>query len=98
MANALVARASVEKFEWSGSITDAFKRVAGSKVTYATRPHTLTQSRAWHVRWVSENLRPFEIVEDHAYQMLMKTSRPEYKIMSAKMLAHDVCRVFVNAR
>jgi hypothetical protein len=34
--------------------------------------------RAEIVRWVSESLCPFLIVEDQSFKSLMKTSRPEY--------------------
>ena len=50
------------------------------------------------VRWVSENLRPFNIVNDRASQCLMKTGRPGYHIPSASTVARDVKTVFARTR
>jgi hypothetical protein len=38
--------------------------------------------RAEIVRWVSESLCPFVIVEDQGFKSLMKTGRPEYYLPS----------------
>jgi len=102
-----------------GSITEAFERVAKSKVTYSHRQHTTTESRcvsiphfsilvadltrtgndrAEIVRWVAESKRPFQIVNDHGFQSLMKTGRPEYHIPSMQTVSRDVKRVFVQVR
>jgi hypothetical protein len=50
------------------------------------------------VRWVAENKRPFQIVNDHGFQTLMKTGCPAYHIPSAETVSRDVKRVFVEAR
>lgn len=50
------------------------------------------------VRWVSENKRPFSIVNDTKFQLLMKTGRPEYHIPSAETVSRDVKNVFVCVR
>ena len=49
------------------------------------------------VRWVSESIRPFEIVQDRGFQALMKTGRPEYYIPSSRTVSRDVKQVFVRA-
>jgi hypothetical protein len=54
--------------------------------------------RAEIVRWVSESLRPFKIVEDRGFQSLMKTGRPEYYIPSASTVSRDVKLVFAKTR
>jgi len=46
------------------------------------------------VRWVSESLRPFSIVEDRGFQCLMKTGRPVYYIPSRWTVSRDVRLVF----
>ncbi|GBE78938.1 hypothetical protein SCP_0201350 [Sparassis crispa] len=92
------ARPAVEKFARSGSITASFERKGKGKITYSVRQHTRTESRAEIVRWVSESLRPFAIVEDHGFQNLMKTGRPEYWIPSRWTVAQDVHKVFVRCR
>ena len=50
------------------------------------------------VRWIAENKRPFQIVNDRAFQSLMKTGRPGYHIPSAETVSRDMKRVFVNLR
>jgi hypothetical protein len=54
--------------------------------------------RAEIVRWVSESMRPFNIVEDRGFQSLMKTGRPECYIPSRKTVSRDVKQVFANTR
>ena len=54
--------------------------------------------RAEIVRWVSEDLRPFDIVSDRGFQCLMKTGRPEYYLPHPKTVSRDVRLVFANAR
>jgi hypothetical protein len=80
------------------SITVAFARKAKDKVTYMHRQHTTTETRAEIVRWVSESVRPFEIVKDRGFQTLMKTGCPEYHIPSPSTVSRDVKKVFVKAR
>ena len=50
--------------------------------------------RAEIVRWVSENFRPFKIVEDRGFQSLMKTGQPDQYIPSASTVSWDVKLVF----
>jgi hypothetical protein len=54
--------------------------------------------RAEIVRWVSESMRPFSIVDDRGFQSLMKTGRPTYYIPSASTVSRDVKQVFVKVR
>ncbi len=58
----------------------------------------MEDDRAWIVRWVAENKRPYEIVRDRAFLQLMKTGRPEYKIPSPSTVSRDVRRVFARCR
>jgi hypothetical protein len=50
------------------------------------------------VRWVSENLRPFNIVNDRGFQSHMKTGWPGYHIPSASTVARDVKTVFAHTQ
>ena len=59
------------------------------------QPH---QVRIETVRWVSESLRPFTIVEDRGFRVLMRNGRPEYYIPSAVTVARDVKQVFAKTR
>jgi len=43
-------------------------------------------------------MRPFSIVEDDGFKMLMKTGRPEYYIPSRRTVARDVKHVFQKTR
>src|SRR5438552_4035039 len=55
-------------------------------------------NRAKIMCWVFESKRPFNIVNDHGFQCLMKTGRPEYYIPSPTTILRDVKQVFVNVR
>lgn len=46
--------------------------------------------------WMAENLRPFLIVEDHAFRSLMMTGRPGYFLPHWTTISHDVCMVFAT--
>lgn len=58
----------------------------------------IIHTRAEIVRWVAESNRPFAIVEDRAFQSLMKTGRPEYWIPSRWTVGRDVQKVFARTR
>ena len=96
-----------------GSIMEAFKRVAKSKVTYSHCQHMTTESqyvsvphypmtdltmidRAEIIHWVAESKWPFQIVNDHGFQSLMKTGRPDYHIPSMQTISRDIKWVFVQ--
>ncbi|KAG2092146.1 uncharacterized protein F5147DRAFT_779766 [Suillus discolor] len=81
-----------------GSITSAFERKGKGKVTYSHRQHTRTESKAEIVKWVSESLRPYNIVRDRGFQCLMKTGRPEIYIPSPSTISRDVRLVFARTR
>ena len=82
-----------------GSITEAFERKSNGKPTYSNRPHTRTEVKAEIVRWVCESIRPFDIVYDVRFLVLMKkTGRPEYYIPSPIMVSRDVRLVFTRTR
>ena len=55
-------------------------------------------NRAEIVKWVSKSMRPFSIVEDDGFKVLMKTGRPEYYIPSPRTVARDVNHVFKATR
>jgi len=50
------------------------------------------------VRWVAENLRPYEIVSDRGFQCLMKTGRPGYYLTHPSTISRDLKVVFKNVR
>jgi hypothetical protein len=88
----------VNSLNRSGSITASFERAGKGTITYSNRQHTKTETRTEIVRWVSENLRPFRIVRDRAFQCLMKTGRPGYYIPSPSTVSRDVKVVFAKTR
>jgi hypothetical protein len=51
--------------------------------------------RAEIVRWVAESVRPFSIVEDRGFKLLMKT---EYYLPSTSTVSRDVRLVFGRTR
>lgn len=50
------------------------------------------------VRWVAEDLRPFELIGDRGFKCLMKTGQPEYYLPHPSTILHDVRLVFVQTR
>lgn len=90
------ARQGITSYKSNGSIVSALN-VKG-KVTYSNRQSTKTETRVQIVRWVVENLRPFEIVQDRAFQFLMKTGRPEYYLPHPSTVSRDVKVIFGRAR
>ena len=50
------------------------------------------------MRWVSESLRPYSIVEDRGFKSLMKTGRLASYIPSPSTISHDVKLVFAQTR
>ena len=81
----------------SGSITAHFERKKG-KVTFSHRQHTRAETRTEIVKWVCESLRPYRIVSDPGFEMLMKTGRPAYYLPSPSTVARDVKFVFHKTR
>lgn len=81
----------------SGSITEAFERKT-DVVTYSHRPFTRIETRTELVKWFAENLRPFRIVRDRGFLVLMKTGRPGYYIPSPSTVSRDVKVVFARTR
>lgn len=72
----------------------------GEKVNTLVR-NNLTLSNcisAEIVKWVSQSLRPFDIVEDEGFKSLMLTGRPGYKLPSKWTVARDVWKVFAKAK
>ena len=63
-------------------------------------PHlALTKSpSAKIVCWVSESVRPLNIVKNRGFQCLMKTGQPDFDPPSPDMVAHDVKCMFKNAQ
>lgn len=57
-----------------------------------------TRCRAEIVKWVSQSLRPFSIVEDPGFLTLMKTGRPGYYIPSPSTVSRDAKLIFARTR
>ncbi|KAF5309387.1 hypothetical protein D9619_012291 [Psilocybe cf. subviscida] len=81
-------------------LTAMFERMSKGKgkVTYSHTQHTKTEVKEAIVRWVTENHRPFNIVSDEWFLMLMKTGRPTHYIPSPATVSRDVKNVFVRCR
>ena len=80
------------------SITSTFQQVTKSKVTYSHRQHTTAEAHAEIVRWVAESKQPFQIVNNHGFQLLMKTGWPAYHIPCTETVSRNVKRIFMNFR
>src|SRR5258707_13607331 len=57
---------------------------------------TNTMDRAEIICWVSESAWPFEIVNDHSFQSLMKMGRLGYYIPSPLTVSCDIQMVFTR--
>ena len=62
------------------------------------RTLTSGHGRAEMVRWVCEDLRPFQIVKDRGFRCLMKTGRPEIYIPSPETISRDVRLIYACTR
>ncbi|PIL33222.1 hypothetical protein GSI_04672 [Ganoderma sinense ZZ0214-1] len=87
----------VQSLLTSGTITAHFERRKG-KITYSHQPHTRAETRLEIAKWVCESVRPFNIVKDPGFLVLMKTGRPNYYIPSPSTVAHDVKTIFARTR
>ncbi|KAG2035446.1 hypothetical protein BDR03DRAFT_868183, partial [Suillus americanus] len=95
--NATVAQESIiEPLHTTDSIMAAFERKGKGKVTYSHRQHMKTESQAKIVRWVSESVQPFKIVEDRGFQSLMKTGWPECYIPSVSTVSCNIKLIYLN--
>jgi len=50
------------------------------------------------IQWIAESKQPFQIVNDHGFQCLMKTGRPGYRIPSTETVFRDVKTVSTRVR
>lgn len=48
--------------------------------------------------WVTESMRPFNIMKDRGFNCLMKTGCPEYKLPSPTTVGRDVHKVFTRVQ
>ncbi|KAF8546727.1 hypothetical protein OG21DRAFT_1380494, partial [Imleria badia] len=71
-----------------GSIKLVFEQTGKEQVTYSYRVHTREET----------GFRPFSIVEDEHFQVLMKTERPYYYLPLRWTVARDVHLVFAWTR
>ena len=55
-------------------------------------------SSAEIICWVSESLRPFDVVSDRRFLSLMKTGRSEYYLPHPSTVARDVRLVFSRTK
>ncbi|KAI5985324.1 hypothetical protein EDC04DRAFT_2590308 [Pisolithus marmoratus] len=55
----------IQRFAANGSIAHSFKQKGKGKPAYSNWQHTKAETRVEIVHWISESLRPYEIVRDH---------------------------------
>ena len=93
-----------------GKIPTVFERTGKGKITYSNCQHTRSETRygsnsflkplsrnktrAEIIKWILGSMRPFSIIEDEGFKVLMKTGRPEYYIPSHGTVARDVKHIF----
>jgi hypothetical protein len=81
-----------------GSIAELLNSFGVDKLMISPTPHSRTQIRMELVRWVAEAKRPFSIVEDPGFVVLMKTGRTHLYLPSAKTVSRDTRAAFVFMR
>ncbi|KAG6839269.1 hypothetical protein C0991_004300, partial [Blastosporella zonata] len=81
-----------------GSILTAFENKTRVTLTYSTRPPTVAETKANHVRWIAESKRPFEIVRDPGYLLNMKEGHPQQYVPSPSTVRRDVKEAFAGCR
>ncbi|KAI6039697.1 hypothetical protein EDC04DRAFT_2867899 [Pisolithus marmoratus] len=91
-----IARDVIKNYTINGSITMTFEQKGKGKLTYSHQQHTKAEVCVEIVRWVAENLQPYEIMKDRGFQSLMKTGRPEYYLPHPSTVSHDVKIVFAK--
>ncbi|KAI1784273.1 hypothetical protein LXA43DRAFT_901906, partial [Ganoderma leucocontextum] len=87
-----------EKVLREAPLTAHFERKKGGRVTYMHRNHTKVETRTEIVKWVCESARPFNVVKDCGFLVLMKTGRPAHYIPSPSTVSRDVKTVFARTR
>ena len=60
--------------------------------------HSSDHNRVEIVKWVAKSMRPLSIVEDEGFKTLMKTGRPNYKLLKRMTVARDVHQVFKKTK
>ena len=74
------------------------QRLGGIDLPFHNSMPNLEYLRAEIVQWVAKSKRPFKVISDQGFKSLMKTSRPEYRLLSPQTVSRDVKHVFVNVR
>ncbi|PPQ84145.1 hypothetical protein CVT24_002213 [Panaeolus cyanescens] len=77
-----------------GKLTAVFKRAPGAVVSYLLVELSYTETRVECVRWVSEHMRPFTIVEDAPFLKIVRSGRPKFRIPGRHTVARDTHAVF----
>jgi hypothetical protein len=84
------ARSVLSKMDLKdGSIAELLTNVGPDALVISPTPHSKTQIRMELVRWIAESKRPFAIVEDPGFIVLMKTGRLHLYLPSTKTLSRD---------
>ncbi len=86
----------IQNFQRSRKVTEFFNWKAKDTVIYSSVQHIATETRVEIIRWVCENLHPFNVIKDRGFIHLMKTGHLNYYIPSLSTIGHDVKKVFAR--
>ena len=78
----------------NGSIFSLFARQGQKPVQYSHRSHTNPEVRARLVKWITENNRPTNIVNDWELRDLLTAGRPHINIPSHHTVSRDIKACF----
>jgi hypothetical protein len=82
----------------SNSIFAMFARQGQKPVQYSHRSHTNVEVRARLVKWITENNRPTNIVNDRELSELLTAGRPHISLPSNVTVARDIHACFTKCR
>lgn len=79
-------------------IDDLFTRMAQEQQSFFIHPYTQDEYNAETVMWVSEDSRPFEVVQDRSYRWQIREGRPYMEVLHPKALGRWVRKAFAYVR
>ncbi|KAJ3819508.1 hypothetical protein EV361DRAFT_767377, partial [Lentinula raphanica] len=94
------ARAAVKTFGKKGQtrLTAALTTTKTWAKLFSTSPPKQETIRVVTARWVSENARPFQVVQDRCYRWLQKEGRPHQYIPSRETVGRDVKKLYMRSK
>ncbi|KAJ7767087.1 hypothetical protein B0H14DRAFT_2264292, partial [Mycena olivaceomarginata] len=81
-----------------GDIFAAFARASDHPVQLSDRMLTEAELRVHIVRWVTENHRPLNLVEDREVRLIFSAGRPKFRLPGRRAVSRDLNAAYGRAR